>query len=55
MKLTPPTQAVFLISAGLALLALLVFTGSLSISVSAFWLMAIAYLLLAIGNLAKNL
>ncbi|MBN2502931.1 MAG: hypothetical protein JXB38_19280 [Anaerolineales bacterium] len=55
MKLTPPKQATFLISVGLAVIGLLVFTGSLAISISAFWLMTIAFGLLALSNLVKNL
>jgi hypothetical protein len=39
----------------LAVLALLVLTGTLSVSVSAFALMAAAYFVLLIGNLFRGL
>lgn len=55
MKTTPPTQAVLIISIILAVLALLVFTGTLSINISAFWLALGAYIVLLLGNLVKGL
>ena len=53
--ITPPTRAVLGLSILLAVLAVLVTTGTLSMSVSAFTLMAIAYVILLLGNLIKGL
>ena len=53
--ITPPTRAVLGLSILLAVLAVLVTTGTLSMSVSAFTLMAIAYVILLLGNLLKGL
>ena len=53
--ITPPTRAVLGLSILLAVLAVLVNTGTLSMSVSAFTLMAIAYVILLLGNLIKGL
>lgn len=55
MKLTPPTQAVFFISLVIAIIGLVAFTGTVSIGIEAFWIMAVAYVLLALGNLLENL
>lgn len=55
MRLTPPKQVVFFISLVLAIIGLLVFTGTISLGVDPFWIMAAAYALLALGNLLKNL
>ncbi len=53
--ITPPTRAVLGLSILLALLAVLVSTGTLSMNVSAFTLMAGAYVILLLGNLIKGL
>jgi hypothetical protein len=55
MKTTPPTQAVLIISIVLAVLALLVFNGNLSLNISAFWLAMGAYVVLLIGNLVRGM
>lgn len=55
MKLTPPTQVVFFISLVIAIIGVLAFTGTVSIGIEAFWIMAVAYVLLALGNLLENL
>ena len=52
---TPPSRATLIISILLAVLSLLVTTGVLSISVSAYALMAIAFLLLLLGNLIRGM
>ena len=54
-SVTPPTRWVLTLSILLAVLALLVLTGTLSVSVSAFALMAAAYFVLLIGNLFRGL
>ena len=53
--ITPPTRAVLGLSILLAVLAVLVATGALSMSVSAFTLMAVAYVILLLGNLLRGL
>lgn len=52
---TPPTRATLMVAIFLAVLSLLVLTGTLSISVSAFALMAIAFLVLLLGNLIRGM
>jgi hypothetical protein len=52
---TPPTRATLIVAILLAVLSLLVTTGVLSISVSAYALMAIAFLVLLLGNLIRGL
>ncbi|MEM7633964.1 MAG: hypothetical protein AAF299_05355 [Pseudomonadota bacterium] len=55
MKLSAPTTVLFVISVIIAVLALLPVLGIASIvKVSSFWLMAIAYAVLAIGCLFKG-
>jgi hypothetical protein len=55
MKLSAPTQAVFLISAVLFILALLGhFAHVPTLSLYQFWLALAAYVVLAIGTLFKN-
>lgn len=53
-SITPPTKAVLLISVLLAVLALLINFGILSVSLSSLTLLAIAYCLLLAGNLFKG-
>jgi uncharacterized membrane protein YeaQ/YmgE (transglycosylase-associated protein family) len=52
---TPPSRATLIIAILLAALSLLVTSGVLSISVSAYALMAIAFLVLLLGNLIRGL
>jgi len=54
-SVTPPTRWVLTLSIVLAVLALLVSTGTLSVSLPAFALMALAYFLLLLGNLVRGL
>lgn len=53
--ITPPTRVVLGLSILLAVLAALVTTGTLSMSVSGFTLMALAYVILLLGNLIRGL
>lgn len=56
MSLSAPTQAVFIISLILAIVAVIgVFTPIPVISPYAFWVAIIAYIVLAAGCLAKGL
>lgn len=55
MKLTPPTQVVFFVALVIAIVGLLIFLGTLSVGISAFWVMTIAYVVLALGNVLENL
>lgn len=56
MNLSAPTQAVFIISVILAVLAVIgVFTFIPVITPYAFWVAIIAYIVLAVGCLAKGL
>jgi len=52
---TPPARATLIVAVLLAVLSFLVTTGVLSISVSAYSLMAIAFLVLLLGNLIRGL
>jgi len=55
MKLNAPTQVVFLIAVIVAIIALLMFLGVLvMIPVSSFWVMTIAFVILAGGCLLKG-
>lgn len=54
-SITPPTRVVLTLSLVLAALAVLVSSGVLSVSLPAFTLLAVAYLLLLLGNLVKGL
>ncbi|WP_420962832.1 hypothetical protein [Brucella sp. IR073] len=55
MNLTAPTQIVFFLSVIIAILALLAFYGTLSfIPLAAFWILLIAYVILAVGCLLKG-
>lgn len=55
MKLSAPTTVLFVISVVIALLALLAVLGIVAVvPVKSFWLMAIAYAVLAIGCLFKG-
>ncbi|GBE44006.1 hypothetical protein BMS3Bbin10_02090 [bacterium BMS3Bbin10] len=56
MKLSAPTQPVFIISLILAILAVLgVFMAIPLVSGNAFWVAIIAYVVLLVGNVAKGL
>jgi hypothetical protein len=56
MNLSPPTTAVFIISAVLAVLAIIgTFVALPFISANAFWVAIIAYVILAVGNLFRGL
>ena len=56
MSLSAPTQIVFIISLIIAILGLLAGLGVFAIiPIPAFWLMAIAYGLLALGCLLKGM
>jgi hypothetical protein len=55
-KLTKPKQATFVISLIVAIVAVLLFLTRADIAdLNLFWVMAIAYLILALGNLVKGL
>jgi uncharacterized membrane protein YeaQ/YmgE (transglycosylase-associated protein family) len=53
-SITPPTRVTLTIAILLAALALLVSAGIIGISISAFTLMAIAFLVLLLGNLVRG-
>lgn len=57
MRLTPPSFVIFLLSLAAALLAILPRFGVavVSLPIEAFWLLAIAWLLLAIGVLFRGI
>ncbi len=56
MKLSAPTQGMFFASLTLAVLGLLGFMGAVpQLAGYSFWLIAIGYALLLVGNLAKGL
>lgn len=54
MKTNRPSQAILFLSIILAVLALLVFTGNITLDISAFWLALGAYIVLLFGNLARG-
>jgi uncharacterized membrane protein YeaQ/YmgE (transglycosylase-associated protein family) len=54
-SVTPPTRWVLTVSVLLALLSVLVTTGTVAISVSAYTLMAVAFLLLLMGVMVKGM
>jgi hypothetical protein len=55
MTLTPPSTAVFLISAILAVLAIIgKFVAIPFISEHGFWVVVVAYVVLAVGNLFRG-
>lgn len=55
MNLSPPTQAVFVISLILAVLAVISFFAVIPVvSANAFWVAIIAYVILAIGNVFRG-
>jgi len=51
MKIKKPPKTWVYISLAIAIAALLVFTGLLSLGISPFWIMTVAYAVLAIGML----
>ena len=54
-RLNAPTQMIFLISLGLAILAVLgLFVTIPFVSIYAFWVAIIAYVVLAVGCVMKN-
>ena len=53
--ITPPSRATLLVAILLAVLSLLVTSGLLSISIPAYTLMAVAFLVLLLGNLIRGL
>ncbi len=55
MSLSAPTQIVYIISLIIAVIGLLVFFGVFSFGVSSFWIMAVAFGLLALANLIKGM
>ena len=56
MNLSAPTQPVFLIAVILAALAVLsTFVVIPVVTINAFWIAIIAFLILVVGNLAKGL
>lgn len=54
MRLTRPSNALFIISVVLAILALLVFFGTLTLEISPFWIMTAAFGVLTVGVLAND-
>lgn len=55
MNLSAPTQAVFLVSVIIAIIALLIFFNVIHIAVPSFWIMTIAYVVLLLGNVLKGI
>ncbi|HUU96853.1 MAG TPA: hypothetical protein VM487_14030 [Phycisphaerae bacterium] len=55
MSLSAPTQVVFIIAIVIAILALVVFFGVFSIGISSFWIMTVAFVVLAVGCLVKGM
>jgi hypothetical protein len=55
MNLSAPTMVVFLISVVLAVIGLLVRYGGMSLGLEAFHWAILAYIVLAVGNLVRNL
>ncbi|MCM2474919.1 hypothetical protein HGO38_15665 [Rhizobium sp. CG5] len=56
MYLSRPTQAVFVISIVLAVVALLIFLNILPFAaIPSFWIMTAAFVVLLLGNLVKGL
>jgi len=55
MKLSRPSNSIFYISVGLAVLAILVFTGTLSLNIAPFWIMTAAFGILGVGVVADNI
>jgi hypothetical protein len=58
VRLTPPAQATWIVAVILGLVGVLVRTGALrlpGLGVEAFWLVAAAFVLLAVAPLAKGL
>jgi len=53
--ITPPSRVTLIVAVVLAALSLLVSAGILSISVSAYVLMAVAFLVLLLGNLIRGM
>jgi hypothetical protein len=55
MKLSPPTTVVFIVALVIAIVAALQATGNLSIiPIASVWVMAAAYVVLAVGCLFKG-
>ncbi len=54
MNLSRPSNALFYISVALALLAILVFTGTLALNIAPFWIMTAAFGVLLIGVITKD-
>ncbi|MDP3898310.1 MAG: hypothetical protein Q8Q62_16705 [Mesorhizobium sp.] len=55
MNLSAPTQVVFIIAVVIAIIALLMFLSVITfIPVPAFWVMTIAFVVLAVGCLLKG-
>ena len=56
MNLSAPTNVVFIVSVVIALLALLIVLNVIPFAaVPAFWILAIAYIVLVAGNLLKGI
>lgn len=56
LKLSPPKVVTFWIAVALAVVGLLAFQGMLTgLAAYAFWLVAVGFVLLALGNLVKSL
>lgn len=55
MSLSAPTQIVFIIALVIAVIGLLVAFNVFSFGVSAFWIMTVAFGLLALANLIKGM
>ena len=56
MKLSAPTQMIFLISVVVAIIAVLMAVGVIGfIPVAAVWIMALAYVILAVGCLLTGM
>ena len=56
MRLSAPTMPIFIIAVVLAILAVVgTFTAIPFITANAFWVSIVAFVILAVGNLAKGL
>jgi uncharacterized membrane protein YeaQ/YmgE (transglycosylase-associated protein family) len=53
--ITPPSRVTLIVAIFLAVLSLLVSAGILSVSVSAYTLMAVAFIVLLLGNLVRGM
>jgi hypothetical protein len=56
MKLSAPTQPIFIIAVILAIIAVLLFLNIVSfVAIPSFWVMTVAFVVLALGNLLRGM